>query len=49
MGSTYSESKSFKIGAVSKPIRTLVKESKINQILGDPENQCGHNYLRNKY
>lgn len=50
MASTYSESKkNTNIGAISKPVRTLVKENKINQILGDPENTAGHNYLRNKY
>ena len=49
MASTYSESKKFNIGAVSKPVKALVKEAKVTQILADPENQCGHDYLRHKY
>lgn len=43
------ESKKFNIGTVSKPVRTMVKETKINQLLADPENTNGHNYLRGKY
>jgi len=45
----YSDSKKYNIGSVSKPVKTLVKENKVNQILGDPENHCGHDYLRKKY
>jgi hypothetical protein len=42
-------SRTSNIGVMSKPVKSVIKESKVTQLIGDPENQVGHNILRGKY